>query len=492
MGLKYNLFMGIIGIFFLFLYLNSNLSDISTSAVISKNSHNIYKTNAIKSEIKYTNNEIAQSVQEIIESKEEKEDFLEYYPSINLCGDVTGDGFVNILDSNAISNIDLKLAVIIGEIACADTNGDGIVSIVDAIMIPRIEAGLIQGNCRKPCFNEVEEEKLTIFSPSNELCGDVNGDGYVNVFDIGIIPKIESGLAMWDSEVKDLSCADTSGDGKVDISDTNMIGRIATGETKGICQAPCDNFASRFTPSENICGDIDGDKDIDDDDVYSLSLVNNGLGDWKEGTISLACVDANGDGIINSQDVDRVQDIVRKITSGKCMVPCYPDPLPSETRNDMFWHIEDSKVLPGAADVYVYFETHDREILDLAEPVHLGASPFGTGALFWMGYNVCVYDKLSNSVIEADEMFGFIFSTWWGRDGDYRHHVFPITFLSCGYKEQDISTLRIIYPSADSGAWNHILSNDLYSSNFGGYITKLPTKKSALPRKRVPFYYYIS
>ena len=75
--------------------------------------------------------------------------------------------------------------------------------------------------------------EIPTYTPG-DICGDVNNDGFVNVIDIDIIPRVNAGLARW-GEGADLTKADVNGNGRVDLGDSGYIARMVSGEVRGMC-----------------------------------------------------------------------------------------------------------------------------------------------------------------------------------------------------------------------------------------------------------------
>jgi len=162
-------------------------------------------------------------------------DLIEAGASCCLClGDLNGDGVVDLLDVAPFVEI-LNSG---GFDLCADINGDGHVNLLDVgLFVDLIQTG---GNCTggsaapKGVIKEAPSIQDNINKATNKLggsaessiclcLGDFNGDGYVNLLDVGpFVDILNSG--RFDP------CADINGDGHVNLLDVGpFVDLIQTG-----------------------------------------------------------------------------------------------------------------------------------------------------------------------------------------------------------------------------------------------------------------------
>lgn len=177
-------------------------------------------------------------------------------PITGICGDVNGDGVVNIQDTVWVRVYALENGVIPTG-ANADLNADGVVdirdySLIDAYVLrggqapscvaPQRIPVIIPETSPQPTFNSVLESQ--VFTPDYSMCGDVNGDRGLNIFDQDLISEV----AFQGRQLPVGARGDLNGDGVINILDVTLISNhLNRGGSAPTCMTTVTNNAPKIT-----------------------------------------------------------------------------------------------------------------------------------------------------------------------------------------------------------------------------------------------------
>ena len=175
------------------------------------------------------------------------EDYLEITKQniTGICGDLNGDGVVNIQDTTWIKLYATGGAPIpMG--TNADMNGDGAVNVLDQMSLESyVLRGGAQPSCvppqsfpvqptgANPIFNSIAN--TNVFVPDYSMCGDVNGDRGLSIFDVDLLSEV-----AFQGRVLPVGArADLNADGVVDILDVTLItNHVNKGAVAPTCMKP--------------------------------------------------------------------------------------------------------------------------------------------------------------------------------------------------------------------------------------------------------------
>lgn len=139
----------------------------------------------------------------------------------------------------------------------------------------------------------------------DNVCGDVNGDGMVNITDIQELGLIVNGDRA--ATPCELVAGDLLADGGIDQDDLELLGLMVAGTIDGACEA-----------CVGQCGDLDGNGEISILDVPEVLELT-------EGEAPTACqfvqADVLKDWKITEADAEAVGNMAFEVTDGACM-PC--------------------------------------------------------------------------------------------------------------------------------------------------------------------------
>jgi len=177
-------------------------------------------------------------------------------------GDVNLDNIIDQEDANLISSISDGFTFVSGSDCCVDVNNDDLVNDSDVALVEDFtftncfDAGYscyAMENCvdgiDNDCDTLVDGEDLDcVFScGAGWLIGDVDGDGYIGIYDSEVVEDISLGLL----EIGEICCADVDDDGLVTSEDASLILQYVNGEiTSFVAGENCDGV-----PPENYGGD---------------------------------------------------------------------------------------------------------------------------------------------------------------------------------------------------------------------------------------------
>lgn len=196
-----------------------------------------------------------------------------------VCGDLNGDGVVNLLDSILMKSY-WTGGVPVPAGVNADMNGDGVAA--DILDFSLLDAYALRGGPAPTCA-------ATPVATEPFACGDVNKNGTINYGDVE-----ELSLYVFGGKpIMDMNLVDLNRDGVPNVLDltilTNHVNRGGPAPTCMPATEPGPVYA---------CGDVDGDSDIDFSDVDALNAYVFQGADQPKGE-----ADVNGDGAPNISDV---------------------------------------------------------------------------------------------------------------------------------------------------------------------------------------------
>ena len=234
----------------------------------------------------------------------EYSDTLPDYPITNYTyyGDVNEDGEITEEDSTLLSNyLNNNTKISDQALKNSDVNGDGKVNIIDL--------GLLQMYIETPdnYTDTLPERRITNYTIQY---GDVNLDGEVDTFDV-----TESSDYYLDStsslKGQQLLNADVNGDGKINRIDTALIFDLSFG-TK--INSPMTDYT--------LYGDLNNDGILDSNDIDKLSRYLNGNTGLDNQARKNA--DVNGDGVINNTDLTLLQNKINNSTTSPVVASTTP------------------------------------------------------------------------------------------------------------------------------------------------------------------------
>ena len=247
-----------------------------------------------------------------IESPDKYNNCLPHKPITDyiLYGDINEDGEITEEDSKLLSNyLNNNTNISDQALKNSDVNGDGKINIIDL--------GLLQMYIETPdnYTNTLPDSPITNYTIQY---GDVNGDGKINSSgDVVNINRYINGLSsIINQNGQSLLNADVNGDGKVNMVDSTLILNFLTG-----------NIDSNILPSSPIIeytlyGDLNNDGILDSNDVDKLSRYLNGSTGLDNQARKNA--DVNGNGVINNTDLTLLQNYINNSTNDPIVVPARP------------------------------------------------------------------------------------------------------------------------------------------------------------------------
>ncbi|MDP6943477.1 MAG: dockerin type I domain-containing protein, partial [Myxococcota bacterium] len=131
--------------------------------------------------------------------------------------------------------------------------------------------------------------------PCSMLCGDSDQDGDVDADDVTALESYLSGEVM--PSMCPYQVSDLVADGALTLADLHALQDILLGTAYGFCQ-----------PCTTMCGDADGDFDVDADDILAIeNLVASGPA--YEMCLRWAA-DVDGDGVLTSGDASTLEGVL--------------------------------------------------------------------------------------------------------------------------------------------------------------------------------------
>ena len=182
----------------------------------------------------------------------------------------------------------------------ADVNGDGKVNIIDL--------GLLQMYVETPdnYTNTLPERRITNYTIQY---GDVNLDGEVDIYDVTESSNYLDSTSSLKGQ--QLLNADVNGDGKINRIDTALIFDLSFG-TK--INSPMTDYT--------LYGDLNNDGILDSNDVDKLSrYLNRSTGLDNQARKN---ADVNGDGVINNTDLTLLQNKINNSTTSPVVASTTP------------------------------------------------------------------------------------------------------------------------------------------------------------------------
>ena len=218
-----------------------------------------------------------------------------------LYGDVNEDGEITEEDSTLLSNyLNNNIKISDQALKNADINGDGKVNVIDL--------GLLQMYIETPdnYTNALPDRPITDYTIQY---GDVTLDGKVSVSDTNII------LAYMNKKYtlngQEFLNADVNGDGKIDYVDVDLSLDLSFR----------DKISSPMT-EYTLYGDLNNDGLLDNNDIDKLSRYLNGITGLDNQARKNA--DVNGDGLINNTDLTLLQNKINNSTTSPVVASTTP------------------------------------------------------------------------------------------------------------------------------------------------------------------------
>ena len=214
-----------------------------------------------------------------------------------LYGDVNEDGEITEEDSTLLSNyLNNNTKISDQALKNSDINGDGKVNIIDL--------GLLQMYIETPdnYTNTLPDSPITNYTIQY---GDVSGDGEIDAFDAGGVIQYINKLRTLTKQ--QLLNADVNGDGVIDKKDSILLIGYANGEITQV------NLPDKPITEYTLYGDLNNDGILDNNDIDKLTKYLNGSTGLDNQARKNA--DVNGDGIINNTDLTLLQNKINNSTS---------------------------------------------------------------------------------------------------------------------------------------------------------------------------------
>ena len=238
----------------------------------------------------------------------EYSDTLPDYPITNYTyyGDVNEDGEITEEDSTLLSNyLNNNTKISDQALKNSDVNGDGKVNIIDL--------GLLQMYIETPdnYTDTLPERRITNYTIQY---GDVNGDGKLTILDTGaLVNHIDSSNIQTGQTLLN---ADIDGNGKIERKDLILLlGYVR----KAIPQV---NLPDKPITEYTLYGDLNNDGILDNNDIDKLTkYLNRSTGLDNQARKN---ADVNGDGVINSTDLTLLQNKINNSTES----PIYASTTP--------------------------------------------------------------------------------------------------------------------------------------------------------------------
>ncbi len=218
-----------------------------------------------------------------------------------LYGDVNEDGEITEEDSTLLSNyLNNNTKISDQALKNADVNGDGKVNIIDL--------GLLQMYVETPdnYTNTLPERRITNYTIQY---GDVNLDGEVDIYDVTESSNYLDSTSSLKGQ--QLLNADVNGDGKINRIDTALIFDLSFG-TK--INSPMTDYT--------LYGDLNNDGILDNNDIDKLTRYLRGSTGLDNQARKNA--DVNGDGVINNTDLTLLQNKINNSTSSPVVASTTP------------------------------------------------------------------------------------------------------------------------------------------------------------------------
>ena len=225
-----------------------------------------------------------------------------------LYGDVNEDGVITEEDSTLLSNfLNNNTKISDQALKNSDINGDGKVNIIDL--------GLLQMYIANPDNYKNSQNISLPYIPIDKSYytiqyGDVNLDGEVDIYDV--TESSDYCLSSTSSlKGQQLLNADVNGDGKINRIDTALIFDLSFG-TK--INSPMTDYT--------LYGDLNNDGILDNNDIDKLTRYLSGSTGLDNQARKNA--DVNGDGVINNTDLTLLQNKINNSTES----PIYASTTP--------------------------------------------------------------------------------------------------------------------------------------------------------------------
>ena len=238
----------------------------------------------------------------------EYSDTLPDYPITNYTyyGDVNEDGEITEEDSTLLSNyLNNNTKISDQALKNSDVNGDGKVNIIDL--------GLLQMYIETPdnYTDTLPERRITNYTIQY---GDVNGDGKLTILDTGaLLNHIDSSNIQTGQTLLN---ADIDGNGKIERKDLILLlGYVR----KAIPQV---NLPDKPITEYTLYGDLNNDGLLDNNDIDKLSRYLNGSTGLDNQARKNA--DVNGDGVINNTDLTLLQNKINNSTTSPVVASTTP------------------------------------------------------------------------------------------------------------------------------------------------------------------------
>ena len=238
----------------------------------------------------------------------EYSDTLPDYPITNYTyyGDVNEDGEITEEDSTLLSNyLNNNTKISDQALKNSDVNGDGKVNIIDL--------GLLQMYIETPdnYTDTLPERRITNYTIQY---GDVNGDGKLTILDTGaLLNHIDSSNIQTGQTLLN---ADIDGNGKIERKDLILLlGYVR----KAIPQV---NLPDKPITEYTLYGDLNNDGILDNNDIDKLTrYLNRSTGLDNQARKN---ADVNGDGVINNTDLTLLQNKINNSTTSPVVASTTP------------------------------------------------------------------------------------------------------------------------------------------------------------------------
>ena len=223
-----------------------------------------------------------------------------------LYGDINEDGEITEEDSTLLSNyLNNNTKISDQALKNSDVNGDGKVNIIDL--------GLLQMYIETPdnYTDTLPERRITNYTIQY---GDVNGDGKLTLLDtVALLNHIDSSNIQTGQTLLN---ADIDGNGKIERKDSILLlGYVR----KAIPQV---NLPDKPITEYTLYGDLNNDGLLDNNDIDKLSRYLNGSTGLDNQARKNA--DVNGDGVINNTDLTLLQNKINNSTTSPVVASTTP------------------------------------------------------------------------------------------------------------------------------------------------------------------------
>ena len=223
-----------------------------------------------------------------------------------LYGDLNSDGEITEEDATLLSNyLNNNTKISDQALKNSDVNGDGKINIIDL--------GLLQMYVETPdnYTNTLPDSPITNYTIQY---GDVNEDGDLNAADtITLLNHINgSNIRMGQT----LLNADVDGNGKIERKDLILLLGYVKGEITQV------NLPDKPITEYTLYGDLNNDGILDNNDIDKLSRYLNGSTGLDNQARKNA--DVNGDGVINNTDLTLLQNKINSSASSSITATTEP------------------------------------------------------------------------------------------------------------------------------------------------------------------------